>query len=109
MSFYVGTVAPAVYTRVLSIADMPELASLDFTTVTAAVFHVKSPDRTLATWTAVRSGATTSSLTLTHAFLSGDLFTPGAYEVYAVLTVPGGTPRTSTRVLQVLDEYDADV
>jgi hypothetical protein len=79
---------------------------IDFTTVTAAVLKTRAPDGSTADWAVTMSNQTPTTLTLTHTFSSGDLVMPGAYDLYALLTVPGGHVRSETRVLPVLGTFD---
>lgn len=101
-SVYAGAVAPEAY----SLSVTPGTSGIDLSTVTAASFKVVKAGGTSATWTATRSNQTTSTLTLTYTFLSGDIDTPGVYAIYAALTIPSGTVRTQPKQLIVKGQYE---
>lgn len=92
-----GAVAPEAYVLGVGQGD----SGLDLTTVSAAVIKVLKPGGVPVSWAAVLSGATTTSLTLTHSFSAApsEVDVPGDYIIYAVLTVPGGFV-TTERVLK---------
>jgi hypothetical protein len=85
---------------------VPDTSGVDLSTVTAASFIVKRPDGSTATWAATRSNQTATTLTLTYAFLLGDRPIRGAYAIYARLTIPAGTVRTTTDFPLVRGEYE---
>lgn len=57
--------------------------------VTAAVLSMKDPSGTVTSPAATIVSATTSSLTLSHQFVGGEVATPGLYLVKAICTVGG--------------------
>jgi hypothetical protein len=70
------------------------------TTVSAAVFKVLKPNNNaVVSWSTAISGATATSLVLTHTFSAAptEVDVSGVYIIYAELTVPGGT-LTTTRI-----------
>lgn len=90
---YVGALAPEAYVLDLT----PGTTGVDLSTVSAALFRVLDPEGNETTWTAAQSNKTSTTLTLTHAFASGDIALVGDYAIYAQLTIPGGTVRSLTR------------
>lgn len=103
---YQGAVSPASYRLNVT----PGTSGIDLTTIASAVFKVRRrSDDSTATWTAVLSAQTTSTLTLTYVFIAGDTDVVGTYEIYALLTIAaaGGTVRTDTQKMNVKGTYEA--
>lgn len=74
---------------------------LDLTTASAATIRMKLPDGTFKTLAATLSGATTttdpsgvttSKLSITHAWLAGDVDLVGHYSAVGYITMPTGAP-----------------
>lgn len=93
MSIYVGIGPP--------LASEIEVtsATLDLTTVASVAWEVAKPGGALATWAASIVSATPTRLVTrrTHDVL--DVSVKGAYQIRAVLTVPGGIVRTEPQAL----------
>lgn len=99
---YLNPVAPEVYASDI----VPGTSGIDLSTVTAATFSVRKPDETELSWTTTLSNQTSTTLTLTHAYVTGDVDIPGRYLVFALLTMPSGTVRTSTKAFQGKGKYE---
>lgn len=99
---YLNPVAPETYTSDI----VPGTSGVDLSTVTAAVFSVRKPDETELTWAATLSNQTSTTLTLTHAYAAGDVDTTGRYLVFALLTMPSGHVRTSTKAFTGKGKYE---
>ena len=99
---YVNPTAPQTYTTDI----VPGSSGVDLSTVSAASFVVRQPDESIASWAAALSNQTTTTLTLTHTYATGDMAIKGSYLLYALLTVPGGKVRTATKLLQGKGEYE---
>lgn len=77
--------------NVLTIPITSPTGGPDLTTVTGASLSVLKSDGTVVSWTASVSGATTTSITVTHHFQISDCDIDGVYQVAPELTVSGGT------------------
>lgn len=75
----------------LTIQISPSSSVPDLSVVTAGSIRVRRPDRTTATWSCAITSQAANALTLRHVFASGDVPTPGRYQLAVDLTVPGGT------------------
>lgn len=100
---YEDAVAPEAYVLNLTPGD----SGVDLSTVTAASFLVLRSDGVRATWTATRSNQTATTLTLTYSFAAADVNKPGKYVIFASLTIPSGTVRSTPQVLTVKGKYEA--
>lgn len=99
---YEDAVAPQAY--VLDVT--PGTSAVDLSTVTAAVFNVRTQGGAETTWSAGLSAQTATTLTLTHTFVVTDIATPGTYVVFASLTIPSGIVRTAPVTLTVKGKYE---
>jgi hypothetical protein len=79
---------------------------VDLTTVTSATFNVRRPDRSATKWTATMTNQTTTTLTLSHPYASGDISQLGFYQVYATLSTPSGPLLTTSVQLKSFDPYN---
>lgn len=84
---YVGMLAP----YALRFTGTPGTDAYDLSTVTAALFKVKKPNGTIASWTATLSAQSSSSVLIAHAYQAGDLDQAGCYTYWVEATVPSGT------------------
>lgn len=75
---------------------------LDLTLVTSATFDVRKPDGSSVVWTCSRSEQTTTSLTLTHTLLTGDLNLTGAYRIKAIMVTGAGNIWSKFAKLEVV-------
>jgi hypothetical protein len=78
---------------------------VDLTTITAATLSVRRADASKTTWTAALSNQTSTTLTLTHPYLPGDVALLGLYQVYAVLTTASGPIDSTSVQLTVYDPF----
>lgn len=87
-----GTRAPVAITLTIQQGD----SGRDLSTVSAASFSVRMPDRSTTTWTATLGAQSATSLVLSHTFdASGtETATAGDYRLIARLTVTGGQWQT---------------
>jgi hypothetical protein len=102
-TIYQGAVAPETYEMNVT----PGSSGVDLLTVTAASLAVQLYDGTEVSWTATRSNQTATTLRLTHTMALADTPQIGTYRVYAVLTVPSGTVRTTPDSLNILPRFGA--
>jgi hypothetical protein len=95
---------PVGYWTGLSFGLMLTSSALDLTTVVGASFVVTNQStQAVSEWTATLSGATTTSLTLTHHYQQGDTAEVATLLIYAILVDGGGlTYPTSTTQLIVV-------
>lgn len=101
MRVWQNAVAPEAY--ILDIT--PGVSGVDLSTVSVASLKVKKPDGTLATWAVLVTNQTSTTLRLTHSYVTGDVDQAGTYYVYAQLTIPAGTARSMPRTLLVVPQY----
>lgn len=99
----VGQVAPHTYFVYMS--QSGSLASFDFTTVTDADIVILKPSGATETWSGTISDQTAAGMTVTHTLSAGDLDEAGTYLGYVSMTVPGGTLRSDTNRISVVDEF----
>lgn len=99
---YQGAIAPEAYTLDITPGTVNPV---DLSTVSAATLSVRKPDGTVVAWAATISNQTTSTITLTHTFLTGDIALLGDYAIVASLTIPSGTVRAKTAILTVLGKF----
>lgn len=85
-TIHVGATAPYAVKYTVSTED----PAFNLTLVTAARFDVLRGSGQIATWGATLSGATTSSLVLTHVFDASDVPDPDDLRLEPRLTYPGG-------------------
>ncbi len=80
---------------------------VDLADVTDAELDVRLPNYAeTETWDVALSNQTTTTLTLTHTFDVDDAVEPGAYVIFAKLTVPGGILRSDPKLVRILDQFD---
>lgn len=102
---HINPVAPE--TLVLDLT--PEVAAdMDLSTVSAASLSVQTPQNGYAeeTWAVSMSTQTSTTLKLTHIFLTGEADVAGRYVVVAVLTCTGGTVKADPVVFTVKGKYE---
>lgn len=79
--------------------------AVDFTVATACSFNVKRPDGSTTTWTGTISNATINSITLTHAYLAGELAQAGEYIIVPVIAFASGSILCRRLVKEYTDPF----
>lgn len=105
-SFYQDQLDPDAYV----LAVTPGVNTVDLSAVASAVFKVRrAADDSESTWTATMSNQTTTTLTLTHLLVAGDIDTVrGTYAIYAQMTLgTGKKERTAPRFVTIKGKYEA--
>jgi hypothetical protein len=100
---YAGDRAPKAYQLEL----VPLDDGVDFTIVTAWALYVRLDDGTFKVWDVTATDVTPTTATLTHVFAvdASDLPRSGSYDIFALLTVPGGFLRSDPVTEYVGDPY----
>lgn len=97
---YQGALAPEAYELTVTAPS-----GVDLTTASGFTLHVRTPTAETVTWSVVASGVTATTAVLTHLFQAGETDIPGAYSIYASFNISGGSLRTNTQVLWVLEQF----
>lgn len=95
---HVNAVAPYAFVYTVTSADT---VNFDLSTVTSAVFEIYREDGNVDSWPASLSGASPSSLTLTHVFEPGDVDRLERLIATPRMTAPGGDFYAKSKALRV--------
>lgn len=99
---YVGAVSPESFAMDVT----PGESGVDLSTVTEAVLYALKPSQEIASWTADLSEQTADALTVSYSFPgTSPVDEEGDWKVYALLTLPDGTVRTTSVTLRVLGRF----
>lgn len=97
---YAGAVAPAAFALTVDPID-----GVDLSTATGFVFNVRKPNGAETTWAATTTQTSATGAVVTHVFAAGDVDLPGTYSVFVSFAIAGGTLRTDTIALAVIERF----